>query len=104
MGERVRLCDVCKQPLSAHQTGAGVPICPGIYAPGFRSTLNDEITALQQRVKQLEEGLEPFAKEFDRRDHLKPGPDIDQWNIGGSALTYGDLRKARSLLSDKGED
>ena len=37
------LCDVCRKPLSAHDTGAGIPICRGIYAPGYRSTLNDAL-------------------------------------------------------------
>jgi 3-keto-L-gulonate-6-phosphate decarboxylase len=40
------LCDVCRKPLSAHSMGAGIPVCPGIAVPTYRSTLNDALVAI----------------------------------------------------------
>ncbi len=57
--------------------------------------------ALLRRVAALEEALKPFGKEADARGHLALGPDIDHWPIGGSALTYGDLRRAALALKSE---
>jgi len=57
-------------------------------------------TALRER-DEAREALKPFAAECDRRAYMAPGPDIDHWNIGGNALTFGDLRRARAALSPK---
>ena len=54
--------------------------------------------ASEARVKVLEAALKPFAAEIERRAHLVHGPDLDDWNIGGNALTYGDLRRARAIM------
>ena len=62
----------------------------------------EEIALLAQCEREnarLREALEPFAKELDRRAQLAPGPDIDHWPIGMSALTLGDLRRARAALA-----
>jgi hypothetical protein len=50
----------------------------------------------------LREAAGPFLEEWLRRDHLKPGPDIDDWLIGGSALTYGDLRRLARAVKGEG--
>lgn len=67
-------CDVCSKPLSAHSYGSGVPICPGIYAPGFRSTLHDRIEQLEREVARKDEALEYIA----RRDG-KDANDLIDW-------------------------
>jgi hypothetical protein len=51
-------CDVCGQPLKRHDYGAGIPICPGIYAPGYRSTLNDKIAEQAVTIERLSAELE----------------------------------------------
>lgn len=64
-----------------------------------RLAANERIEGLEARVAELEAGLRPLSDEFQKRSCISPGPDIDHWPIGGSDLTYGDLRRARALLS-----
>lgn len=47
-------CDVCGKSLTLHSFGSGIPICPGIYAPGYRDTL-------RSRIAELEAVLEWYA-------------------------------------------
>ena len=61
-----------------------------------------ELTALAAKVALLSEALAPFAREADARANLALGPDIDHWSIGSSALTLGDIRRARHALSEEG--
>jgi hypothetical protein len=60
------------------------------------------LPALLDEVERLREAAGPFLEEWLRRDHLKPGPDIDDWLIGGSALTYGDLRRLARAVKGEG--
>jgi hypothetical protein len=61
----------------------------------------EQVSHLKTRVRltRIREAAGPFLEEWLRRDHLKPGPDIDDWLIGGSALTYGDLRRLAAALT-----
>lgn len=60
-----RPCDVCGKSLKAHQYGAGVPICPGIYAPGYRSRLNDKIAEQSDTITRLQAALTDAADELE---------------------------------------
>lgn len=63
----------------------------------------EALTAAEVEKERYRDALEPFAREADARSSLVLGPDIDGWPIGGSALTLGDLRRARAALSPKKE-
>jgi len=61
--------------------------------------------ALAEKDKEiavLREALEPFALEYEARARLAPGPDIDHWPIGGSALTYKHIRIAYEASRNAG--
>ena len=45
-----RLCDVCGKKRSEHSISAGIPICPGIFAPTYRSTLRAENAKLREAL------------------------------------------------------
>lgn len=64
----------------------------------------DAITSLIAERDGLREALKPFADEAKARDWMALGPDIDHWPIGGSALTNGDLRRARTALLNTKEN
>ena len=64
-----------------------------------KAAVDPELADLREENARLREALEPFAKELDRRAQLAPGPDIDHWPIGMSALTLGDLRRAHAALA-----
>jgi hypothetical protein len=70
------------------------------WKPLYASPVSSE---LEEEVKRLREALEPFAAEADARANLVLGPDIDHWPIGGSALTFGHLRRARAALNPQGQ-
>ena len=57
-----KLCDVCSKPLSAHNCVVGIPICPGIYAPGFRTSLNDRIRELTRQLAAAEVDADRLAE------------------------------------------
>lgn len=64
----VAMCDVCGKKRSEHSISAGIPICPGIFAPTYRSTKGDRIAELEteakaqaSRIAELEGALKPFA-------------------------------------------
>ena len=63
--------------------------------------LADKAEAELARVR---EAAQPFMTEWLARNHLQSGPDIDRWLIGGSALTYGDLRRLASALKETDND
>lgn len=73
------------------------------YARRQRDVGDWSLRALEAeaRCSQLEAALMPLAKEFDARAHLAPGPDIDHWPLGGTALTYRDARVARAVLTQE---
>ena len=64
-----------------------------------RDVVKAALAAAKAEKERLREALEPFAREADARSNLVLGPDIDGWPIGGSALTLGDLRRARAALT-----
>ncbi len=55
-----------------------------------------------KEIAALREALEPFALEYEARARLAPGPDIDHWPIGGSALTYKHIRIAYEASRNAG--
>lgn len=61
-----------------------------------------ELGSLKARVRELEEGLEPFAKEADTHHRAIPNHMfIDDYEGPGvkTGITVGDLRRARALLN-----
>lgn len=76
------------------------------FADSYRRAAS-EIERLKARAlsaegerDRLREALRPFAAEADARSTLALGPDIDDWPVGGTALTLGDLRRARQALGE----
>jgi hypothetical protein len=65
----------------------------------MNAILTEENERLRAELAEVREAAGPFLGEWIARDHLKPGPDIDHWPIGGSALTYGDLRRLAAALT-----
>ncbi len=62
------------------------------------------VIILEERVAELEAALAPFVAEASRRSwitNLSPESGLDEMNIGGSALTNGDLRRARAALTPR---
>lgn len=73
MDDLLKRCDVCGQPLKRHNSDAGIPICPGIYAPGYRTTLRDQIERLQDEVERLREAVGHAVDRLELATHAKVG-------------------------------
>lgn len=65
----------------------------------------DAILALASltRLRELEEALEPFAKESDRLSMVHwAHPQPDEFGVSGQLLNWGNFRRARLALDGKG--
>lgn len=62
-----------------------------------------DYAAVQAENKRLRKALEPFAKEYEKRSRLAPGPDIDHWPIGDNSLTLRHLRIAHEFIYPRTE-
>ena len=70
----------------------------------LRDTAEAEVARLKAENKELVAGLEPFSEALadlgDPDDILRPDSELI-WN--GTSITFGELRRARSLTATKGE-
>lgn len=84
--------------LELKQREADAKVYEGIIAK--MNAAHDERDQLAARVRELEAALQPFADETAARPWLCDG-DMDGFNIGGSSLNNGQLRRAAELLKPK---
>ena len=68
----------------------------------FRQQADERFNAAADEVQRLREALKPFAAEAGRRSWItnpSAASGLDDMNIGGSALTNGDVRHAFEVLA-----
>src|SRR5690606_28988910 len=73
-----------------------------VYQIKEKLKLRAALAEKDKEIESLREALEPFALEYEARARLAPGPDIDHWPIGGSALTYRHIRIAYEVARNAG--
>jgi len=66
--------------------------------------LMDRATAAEERLKEAERVIAPFAEEAKKYERTALGPDIDHWALGENNLTLGDIRAARAFLAKETAD